>query len=77
MMPGHPEVAQLQILQAQELADIDFGERSVVIAGDFNSNATHTPPALSLGHAGARRGGAAKFHRFLQAVRCRAVCLVQ
>jgi endonuclease/exonuclease/phosphatase family metal-dependent hydrolase len=44
MIPGHPEVAQLQVLQAQELASTDFGTNPVVIAGDFNSNATHTPP---------------------------------
>jgi endonuclease/exonuclease/phosphatase family protein len=41
--PGQPEVNLLQAAQAQELASLFSGGR-VVIAGDFNSNATHTPP---------------------------------
>lgn len=41
--PGQPEINLLQAAQAQELASLFSGGR-VVIAGDFNSNATHTPP---------------------------------
>ncbi len=43
-LPGHPEVAMLQQAQAQELAGSVVGVSNVVIGGDFNSNATHTPP---------------------------------
>ena len=43
-LAGHPEVDQIQASQAQELTAVDFGPYPVVIAGDFNSNATHTPP---------------------------------
>jgi hypothetical protein len=42
--PGQPEVNLLQAAQAQELARLFSGTARVVIAGDFNSNATHTPP---------------------------------
>ncbi|HZT30060.1 MAG TPA: endonuclease/exonuclease/phosphatase family protein [Bryobacteraceae bacterium] len=42
--PGQPEIALLQVAQAQELAGAFIGTYPVVIAGDFNSNATHTPP---------------------------------
>src|SRR5450756_2192359 len=43
-IPGHPEVDQLQAAQAQELVTLVGGLGRVVVAGDFNSNATHTPP---------------------------------
>ena len=43
-IPGHPEIDQLQAAQAQELVTLFGGLGRVVIAGDFNSNATHTPP---------------------------------
>jgi endonuclease/exonuclease/phosphatase family metal-dependent hydrolase len=42
--PGQPEISVLQAAQAQELADLFGGTARIVIAGDFNSNATHTPP---------------------------------
>jgi Endonuclease/Exonuclease/phosphatase family len=42
--PGQPQVTQLQEAQAEELALILNGAARVVVAGDFNSNATHTPP---------------------------------
>lgn len=42
--PGQPEINLLQAGQAQELATLFAGTARVVIAGDFNSNATHTPP---------------------------------
>ena len=41
--PGQPELNQIQAAQAAELAGA-FAYNNVVIAGDFNSNATHTPP---------------------------------
>ena len=41
---GQPQVSLLQAAQAQELAVLFSGARHLVIAGDFNSNATHTPP---------------------------------
>ena len=42
---GNPQVDLVQAAQAQQLA-VMFADKSVpvVIAGDFNSNATHTPP---------------------------------
>lgn len=43
-IPGHPEVEQLQAAQALELTTLFAASPRVVIAGDFNSNATHTPP---------------------------------
>jgi endonuclease/exonuclease/phosphatase family metal-dependent hydrolase len=42
--PGQPEINSLQAAQAQELAYMFGSTAHVVIAGDFNSNATHTPP---------------------------------
>ena len=42
--PGQPQVSQLQAAQARELATLFRSTPRVVIAGDFNSNATHTPP---------------------------------
>lgn len=42
--PGQPQVNLLQAAQAQELAGLFSGASHVVIAGDFNSNATPTPP---------------------------------
>jgi endonuclease/exonuclease/phosphatase family metal-dependent hydrolase len=42
--PGEPQINLLQAGQAQELATLFAGTDRVVIAGDFNSNATHTPP---------------------------------
>lgn len=42
--PGQPQVNLLQAAQAQELANLFSGTAQVVIAGDFNSNATPTPP---------------------------------
>lgn len=42
--PGQPQVNLLQSAQAQELANLFSGTPRVVIAGDFNSNATRTPP---------------------------------
>lgn len=42
--PGQPQVNLLQAAQAQELAILFSGTAHVVIAGDFNSNATPTPP---------------------------------
>jgi endonuclease/exonuclease/phosphatase family metal-dependent hydrolase len=41
--PTQPQISLLQAAQAQELAGL-FSGTNVVIAGDFNSNATHTPP---------------------------------
>jgi len=41
---GQPQVSLLQAAQAQELAVLFSGAPHLVIAGDFNSNATHTPP---------------------------------
>jgi hypothetical protein len=46
--PGQPLVSQLQAAQAGELATLFSGIPRVVIAGDFNSNATHTPPEQTL-----------------------------
>jgi endonuclease/exonuclease/phosphatase family metal-dependent hydrolase len=43
-IPGHPEVDLLQTAQAEELATIFGNSACVIVAGDFNSNATHTPP---------------------------------
>ncbi len=43
-LPGQPAVSLLQAAQAQELAILFGGTNRVVIAGDFNSNATRTPP---------------------------------
>ena len=43
-IPGHPEIDQLQAAQAAELVALFGGSGHVVVAGDFNSNATHTPP---------------------------------
>jgi endonuclease/exonuclease/phosphatase family metal-dependent hydrolase len=43
-IPGHPEISALQEAQAQELASSLAGISRVVVGGDFNSNATHTPP---------------------------------
>ena len=37
------DLSQVQDLQAQELAALFGGTTRLVIAGDFNSNATHTP----------------------------------
>jgi endonuclease/exonuclease/phosphatase family metal-dependent hydrolase len=42
--PGQPQVNLLQAAQAQELAGLFSSMAHVVIAGDFNSNATPTPP---------------------------------
>lgn len=42
--PAQPQVNLLQAAQAQELAGLFSGTPRVVVAGDFNSNATHTPP---------------------------------
>jgi endonuclease/exonuclease/phosphatase family metal-dependent hydrolase len=42
--PGQPQVNLLQAAQAQELANLFSATLHVVVAGDFNSNATHTPP---------------------------------
>jgi endonuclease/exonuclease/phosphatase family metal-dependent hydrolase len=42
--PAIPEVSLLQAAQAQELAGLFSGTPRVVVAGDFNSNATATPP---------------------------------
>jgi endonuclease/exonuclease/phosphatase family metal-dependent hydrolase len=42
--PGQSELTQIQAAQAQELAGLFGSMDNVVIAGDFNSNATHTPP---------------------------------
>lgn len=42
--PGQPQVNLLQAAQAQELAGLFSAALNVVVAGDFNSNATHTPP---------------------------------
>ena len=41
---GQPQVNLLQAAQAQELAGLFSAALRVVVAGDFNSNATHTPP---------------------------------
>jgi endonuclease/exonuclease/phosphatase family metal-dependent hydrolase len=41
--PGQPAVSDLQAAQAAELAAALAGQTRAVIAGDFNSNATHTP----------------------------------
>lgn len=41
--PGQPEINLLQAAQAQELAGLFGGSAYVVVAGDFNSNATPTP----------------------------------
>jgi endonuclease/exonuclease/phosphatase family metal-dependent hydrolase len=43
-IPGHPEIDQLQAAQAAEIVTLFGGLDRVVVAGDFNSNATHTPP---------------------------------
>jgi endonuclease/exonuclease/phosphatase family metal-dependent hydrolase len=43
-VPGQPLVSLLQAAQAQELATLFSSTARVVIAGDFNSNATPTPP---------------------------------
>jgi Endonuclease/Exonuclease/phosphatase family len=42
--PGQPLLNQIQVAQAQELAALFPAAGRIVIAGDFNSNATHTPP---------------------------------
>lgn len=42
--PGQPQINLLQAAQAQELAALFSSTARVIIAGDFNSNATHTPP---------------------------------
>ena len=41
---GQPQVSLLQAAQARELATLFSNTPHLVIAGDFNSNATHTPP---------------------------------
>jgi endonuclease/exonuclease/phosphatase family metal-dependent hydrolase len=41
---GNPQVDLIQAAQAQELAQLFASALPLVIAGDFNSNATHTPP---------------------------------
>jgi endonuclease/exonuclease/phosphatase family metal-dependent hydrolase len=41
---GQSQVSLLQAAQATELATLFRGTPQLVIAGDFNSNATHTPP---------------------------------
>ena len=41
---GQPQVSLLQAAQATELATLFSVIPHLVIAGDFNSNATHTPP---------------------------------
>jgi len=41
---GFPQIEQLQAAQATELATTFAGSTHIVIAGDFNSNAAHTPP---------------------------------
>ncbi len=46
--PGQPDATLLQEAQAQELATLFSGLARIVIAGDFNSNATHTPPEQTL-----------------------------
>ena len=43
-LSGAPDLTGLQVLQAQQLATLFSGANPLVIAGDFNSNATHTPP---------------------------------
>ena len=43
-VPGQPLITLIQVAQAQELAALFSGVQRLVIAGDFNSNATHTPP---------------------------------
>ena len=43
-VPGQPLITLIQVAQAQELAALFSGAQRLVIAGDFNSNATHTPP---------------------------------
>lgn len=48
---GNPAVDLIQAAQAGELAGIlATSEIPVVIAGDFNSNATHTPPEQTLSY---------------------------
>jgi endonuclease/exonuclease/phosphatase family metal-dependent hydrolase len=42
--PAQPQVNLLQAAQAQELAGLFSGTPRVVVTGDFNSNATNTPP---------------------------------
>jgi len=42
--PGQPQINLLQAAQAKELALLFGSTPRVVVAGDFNSNATHTPP---------------------------------
>jgi hypothetical protein len=42
--PGQPQVNLIQAAQAQELANLFSATLHVLVAGDFNSNATHTPP---------------------------------
>jgi len=41
---GQPQINSLQVAQAQELAALFSNTQRLVIAGDLNSNATHTPP---------------------------------
>ena len=43
-VPGQPQISLLQAAQATELATLFSSTQRLVIAGDFNSNATHTPP---------------------------------
>jgi endonuclease/exonuclease/phosphatase family metal-dependent hydrolase len=43
-VPGQPQISLLQAAQATELATLFSRTQHLVIAGDFNSNATHTPP---------------------------------
>jgi endonuclease/exonuclease/phosphatase family metal-dependent hydrolase len=43
-VPGQPQVSLLQAAQATELAKLFSDTQYLVVAGDFNSNATHTPP---------------------------------
>ena len=38
------DLSELQAAQAQQLAGLFAGNARVIVAGDFNSNATHTPP---------------------------------
>ena len=42
--PGQPQINLLQAAQAQELASLFGSTVRTVVAGDFNSNATKTPP---------------------------------
>jgi len=54
--PAEPQINLLQAAQAQELAGLFSGTVRVVIAGDFNSNATHTSrtDAVNKNHVGFR-----------------------